>query len=137
MAVPSNADPDADRCGLLWCSPVAPNTGAAVSEVAELATSIALKHGFEPIISVSLLNERMTITTVALTYDREVAGEDQRAMTCYESLTREFIARGYPPYRLNVASMSDACFEGPYRDALASIKSALDPNRILGPGRYE
>jgi 4-cresol dehydrogenase (hydroxylating) len=79
----------------------------------------------------------MTITTVALTYDREVAGEDQRALICYETLTRELIARGYPPYRLNVVSMTEGRPDATYEQALASVKSALDPNRILAPGRYE
>ena len=39
----------------------------------DLATDITLRSGFEPIISVSLINERMTVSTIALTYDRAVA----------------------------------------------------------------
>ena len=137
MPVPSTIDPGADKCGLLWCSPVAPNVGKEVAQLTEAATEITLKHGFEPIMSVSLVNERMTITTIALTYDREVSGEDARAQSCYRALTEELLSRGYPPYRLNVSAMDVAANTGTYSEMLRRIKTALDPNRILSPGRYE
>jgi 4-cresol dehydrogenase (hydroxylating) len=136
-APPKVADPDRDKCGLLWCSPVAPNTGKDVALVTELATDIALKYGFEPIISVSLFTERMTISTIALTYDREVAGEDERAMQCYRTLTERLLERGYPPYRLNVASMEYVAGTGDYGTVMQALKSALDPNGILARGRYQ
>ena len=135
--VPATIDPDADKCGLLWCSPVAPNIGSEVAQLTEAATEITLKHGFEPIMSVSLVNERMTITTIALTYDREVNGEDGRAQACYRALTEELLSRGYPPYRLNVGAMDVGANTGTYSEMLRRIKTALDPNRILSPGRYE
>jgi 4-cresol dehydrogenase (hydroxylating) flavoprotein subunit len=130
-------DPDADKCGLLWCSPVAPTTGEDVTHVTSLGTAVALKHGFEPMISTSLINERMTISTIALTYDREQQGEDSRAQACYQALSEELFKRGYPPYRLNVNSMDLASLPGAYSDMLRAVKDALDPNRILAPGRYE
>jgi 4-cresol dehydrogenase (hydroxylating) len=136
MPVPANIDPDADKCGLLWCSPVAPNTGKDVAEVAQLATEITLRYGFEPILSVSLINERMTITTIALTYDREESGEDARAQSCFQTLTQQLLELGYPPYRLNVNSMDVASGTGAYSNTLRDIKAALDPNGILSPGRY-
>lgn len=135
--VPAVIDPDADRCGLLWCSPVAPNRGKDVGEVAQIGTDIVLEHGFEPIISVSLINERMTVSTIALTYDREVAGEDEKAMLCYRTLTQTLRDRGYPPYRVNVASMEYVSPGGYYENVIQSLKLALDPKGILAPGRYE
>ena len=32
---PADMDPDRDGCGLLWCSPVLPNTGAPRREVTD------------------------------------------------------------------------------------------------------
>jgi 4-cresol dehydrogenase (hydroxylating) flavoprotein subunit len=130
-------DPDADRCGLLWCSPVAPSTAKDVEAVTRLATDLVLAHGFEPMISVSLITERSTVTTIAITYDREQSGEDDRAIACYHALTKELLDAGYPPYRLSVAAMGYMDSEGGYSNVLQSIKKALDPNGILGPGRYE
>ena len=47
-APPDAPDPDRDRCGLLWCSPVLPNTGADLREVTELAVRVVLEYQFEP-----------------------------------------------------------------------------------------
>jgi 4-cresol dehydrogenase (hydroxylating) len=135
--VPAKMNPDDDNCGLLWCSPVAPNTGADVTEVTRLASEIVPKHGFEPIVSVSVINERVTVSTIAITYDREVPGEDERAMLCYRTLTDQLLQRGYPPYRLNVSSMDLGSPAGTYMDLLHRLKTALDPKGILSPGRYE
>jgi 4-cresol dehydrogenase (hydroxylating) len=60
--LPVPLDPDRDRCGLLWCSPVAPNTAEDVDAVVRIASEAALAAGFEPIISVSLFNERATLS---------------------------------------------------------------------------
>lgn len=130
-------DPDMDRCGLLWCSPVAPNTGEDAECVTRLASAIALEHGFEPSMSMSLITERSNTTTIALAYDRQVPGEDEKAMLCYRRLTEALLASGYPPYRLNVASMAYGQTGGDYGQVLKTVKAALDPNGILAPGRYD
>jgi 4-cresol dehydrogenase (hydroxylating) len=52
-------------------------------------------------------------------------------------LTQALLAQGYPPYRLNVASMEYGHTGGDYAAALQAIKAALDPKGILAPGRYE
>ena len=134
---PSHMDPDRDGCGLLWCSPVAPNTGAHATEVVELATTILLSHGFEPQISISVATERSLICVIAISYDRGVEGQDARAFECYNALTQQLLARGYPPYRLNVCSMGYLDGQAGYASVLRSLKAALDPNGVLAPGRYE
>jgi 4-cresol dehydrogenase (hydroxylating) len=135
-AVPSDMDLDRDGCGLLWCSPVLPNTGAHATEVARLATDVLLDHGFEPQMSMSLATERSAICVITISYDRHVPGEDQRALDCYRVLVEALLARGYPPYRLPVGAMgyhgrSDAS------SVMHSLKAVLDPNGVLAPGRYE
>ena len=136
-APPRDPDLDRDKCGLLWASPVAPNTGRDVQAMADIGEDTALEHGFEPLISVSLITERSTTTTVSLTYDREVPGEDGRAMACYRDMIEKLIAKGYPPYRLNTVAMDFANLTGAYGETLRTLKNALDPNGILAPGRYE
>jgi 4-cresol dehydrogenase (hydroxylating) len=129
-------DPDRDSCGLLWCSPIAPNTAEDVEAVAQLAGLILPAHGFEPIISMSMINERSIIATIALTYDRQVADEDEKAMRCFRELMEALLNGGYPPYRLNVAAMEYADTGGDYARLLQSIKAALDPKDILAPDHY-
>jgi 4-cresol dehydrogenase (hydroxylating) len=130
-------DPDRDGCGLLWCAPVVPMTGAALSEVTALASSVVLESGFEPQMSISLATDRMAICVITITYDRSEAGADEAAMSCYRSLTERLHQRGYPLYRRNVAAMQVASEAPAYAGLLRDLKSALDPNAILAPGRYE
>ena len=134
--IPADMDPDRDGCGLLWCSPVLPNTGAHAIEVARLATQVLLDHGFEPQMSISIATGRSAICVITISYDRDVAGEDDRALTCYQVLVEALLARGYPPYRLPVGSM--AYFDRSAASGVVrTLKAALDPNGVLAPGRYD
>ena len=137
MPVPDRPDPDRDGCGLLWCSPVAPSTGEHALRVTDLASDVLLKHGFEPQIAVSLATERTLIAVTTISFDRAVPGADERALRCYEDLTAKLLASGYPPYRLNVASMHHGVTPGSYGDVVSRLKAALDPRGILAPGRYD
>ena len=134
---PTDPDPDRDGCGLLWCSPVVPNVGDEVLKVTRLATAIVADHGFEPQMSLSMASERMSICVITISYDRAVEGEDARALACYRVLLDRLIAAGYPPYRLSVASMDGLGGAPTYSRALAALRSALDRQGILAPGRYE
>jgi 4-cresol dehydrogenase (hydroxylating) flavoprotein subunit len=129
-------DPDRDGCGLLWCSPVLPNTGAAAAEVTTLASRVLLEHGFEPQMSISVATERMLVCVITISYDRDVAGEDERASACYRRLVQDLLGRGYPPYRLPVSSMDTVSDRSTFADTVAAIKAALDPGNIIAPGRY-
>ena len=135
--VPADPDPDRDGCGLLWCSPVVPNTGRHLTEVAHLAESILPDHGFEPQMSISLATERSAICVITISYDRHAPGEDGRALQCYRRLAETLIARGYPPYRLNVAAMDLVAGDETYEALVLALRDALDPRGLLSPGRYE
>jgi 4-cresol dehydrogenase (hydroxylating) len=132
---PASMDPDRDGCGLLWCSPVAPNDGAAARHLTELVCERVLSHGFEPAISLTMITGRALACIISLTYDREIAGEDERAIACYRDLTRLLAQQGYHSYRLAVGAMP-AMEGGAYADLLDGIKAAIDPRGILAPGRY-
>jgi 4-cresol dehydrogenase (hydroxylating) len=133
---PSDPDPDRDRCGLIWFAPVAPADGSAVSELVDIAENTLLDRGFEPMISLTTITERSVASVISIAYDRDVPGEDARAMACYNDLREHLTSRGFYPYRLGIQSM-DLLDADPARGAfLNKLKEALDPNRILSPGRY-
>jgi 4-cresol dehydrogenase (hydroxylating) len=132
---PAQMNPDRDGCGLLWCSPVGPNDGENATRITALATGLVLNHGFEPAISLTMLTDRTLSCIISLTYDRDVPGEDERAMACYHELLDELAAKGYHSYRLSVGAMH-AMGGGPYGELLHTLKQALDPQGILAPGRY-
>lgn len=133
---PPDMDPDRDGCGLLWCSPVAPNDGAHAARLTALASELVLQHGFEPAISLTVIAERAIACIISLAYDREVPGEDQRALSCYRDLLQRLAQSGYHSYRLSVGAMSAMGPTGPYADLLQTIKQSIDPNGVLAPGRY-
>ena len=136
-ALPEQMDIDRDRCGLLWCAPIAPLEGADAAIISDVTARILLKHGFEPMISLTLLTERTIGCVIAITYDRDVAGEDEKALACHEQLLRELNERGYFPYRLGIQSMDQMHGVSGYNSLLGTLKDTLDPNGILAPGRYE
>jgi 4-cresol dehydrogenase (hydroxylating) len=135
--IPRDMDPDRDGCGLLWCSPVVPATGAHAREVATLVADLLLRHGFEPQMSISFATERTLTCVITISYDRDEPGADERALDCYRALCAELLARGYPPYRLSVRSMDAMDAQPEYTRVLSCLKAALDPRRVLAPGRYE
>jgi 4-cresol dehydrogenase (hydroxylating) len=129
-------DPDRDRCGLIWCSPVAPNDGAAASHLTELVSERVLAHGYEPAISLTMISGRALACVISLTYDRDIPGEDDKTMTCYRDLVRVLTGHGYYSYRLAAGMMPAMAEAGPYTELLDGIKRAIDPMGILAPGRY-
>jgi 4-cresol dehydrogenase (hydroxylating) len=133
---PAKMDPDRDRCGLMWCSPVAPAEGSHAAFLAQSSSSIMLRHGFEPMLSITLNTDRSIICVISLTYDREVPGEDERALRCCNELETELGAKGYVPYRLGIQSMNRMDASGAYGRLLSAIKNYVDPESILAPGRY-
>jgi len=114
--------------------------GVDASRLRALAESSLLQAGFEPQLTFTLLTERSLACVISISYDRDVAGEDQRAMDCYLSLRRKLVAEGYYSYRLGIADMDTHLnAEGghtSYGKLLQSIRDAVDPNGILAPGRY-
>ncbi|VEP14299.1 FAD/FMN-dependent dehydrogenase [Hyella patelloides LEGE 07179] len=134
---PEQMDLDQDGCGLIWCAPVAPLDGNCAQEINSITQDIFTQYGFEPFISLTLLTERCLGCILTISYDRYVPGEDERAMACYKDLLKALTSSGYYPYRLGVHSM-DLLAEGEesYQNLLNKIKTAIDPQNILAPGRY-
>jgi 4-cresol dehydrogenase (hydroxylating) len=138
QAVPVDMDPDRDRCGLIWCAHVAPTRGECAGEMTAIASRILLAHGFEPGMTLTLINERSMDNVVSISYDRDVPGEDQRALACYAELARTLMAAGYFPYRLGNQGMQ-WLQEHAGRDYVAllqQLKQVFDPRQIISPGRY-
>jgi 4-cresol dehydrogenase (hydroxylating) len=133
---PADMDPDRDRCGLLWCAPVAPLEGRHAERLTQLSIDTLLAHGFEPMLSISLVSDRALTCVVSIGYDRDVPGEDERAMQCYRELLERLTTSGYHSYRLGIQSSAEMAEKDAYTALLSTIKQAIDPKGILAPGRY-
>lgn len=126
-----------DRCGVLWYCPAIPFTGSDTVAAIQLAERICTKYGFELNIGFLFISARTLDITGAICYDREVKGEDQRAMKCHDEIMRSMHKLGYSPYRLGIQSMDLIMNQLPStRTVLKQIKKALDPAQVLAPGHY-
>ncbi len=136
--VPGEPDPDRDRCGLLWCAPVAPLKGDHALELNTIVKEVFGRHGFEPMISMTVISERALDCIVALHYDRGVPGEDSRALDCHRELLDALTNAGYYPYRLGSHEMEHVSrnSSAAWNRTITRIGDALDPKGILAPGRY-
>lgn len=136
-SIPDQPDPDRDRCGLLWYAPVSAAEGQQVASLAQIAARTLLEHGFEPMISLTLLTPRSVYCVISISYDRDVSGEDVKAMTCYQALSARCAENGFYPYRLGIQGMGQLTRPAAYRSLIQKLKNALDPNGVLAPGRYD
>jgi 4-cresol dehydrogenase (hydroxylating) len=134
-------DPARDGCGLIWFAPLVPMRQARVRAYLELLQSVLRQHGFEPLITLTSLNDRLFDSTVPLLFDRDDPASAERAHCCYRELLSKCAAEGFFPYRLGVAGF-DALGGGGEAEAgqvpalHMRLRAALDPNDILAPGRY-
>jgi 4-cresol dehydrogenase (hydroxylating) len=134
--VPPDPNPDRDGCGLIWCAPVAPADGESVTQLTRIAENTLLERGFEPMISLTMITERSVACVISIAYDRDVPGEDDKAMSCYTDLQDQLSAAGYYPYRLGIQAMNLLDSDRARSGFLSTLKRALDPQGILAPGRY-
>ncbi|MCP4105831.1 MAG: FAD-binding oxidoreductase [Desulfobacteraceae bacterium] len=138
MPVPSDIDPDRDKCGLMWCSPLVPFEGTHVRNAVRIMEDAMIQYQFEPNIGLNCATERSIIITTGIVYDREIPGEDQKASECYHVMLKKLTESGYIPYRLGIHSMDDLPLpQDDYGKFHSAIKRTLDPNDILSPGRYD
>jgi len=87
-------------------------------------------------ISLTLTTDRAVTCVVSISYDREVQGEDARAMQCYRELLDRMTSAGFYSYRLGIQAKQLLDPTTSYGRLLGTLKDALDPNHILSPGRY-
>jgi 4-cresol dehydrogenase (hydroxylating) len=136
--IPADMNPDRDRCGVIWLCPVLPFDGACLAEAAAAIDRIALAHSLEAHIGFNPTSGRNLNLYVTLTYDRDVEGEDARAMACHDAMLQALAAQGLLPYRLGIQSMESLPpGQKAYATLLRTLKQTLDPNDILAPGRYD
>ena len=137
-SVPAELDPEKDGCGVLWACPALPFRGSDVAAATRIVEDVAPAHGFEPLIAMVAQTERVVYLVPLIVYDRDVPGEDERAMACHDELLRRTTELGYLPYRLGVQSMNaPPAPRDDYGAVLERLKRALDPDDVLAPGRYD
>ena len=130
-------DPPKDQCGFIWIGPVVPFRSSNVEAVLESAKRIFEKYEFDFFVEIIIESPRTLLVLFGVFYEKSDAAESERASCWYSELRAEMVAAGYPPYRETAQSSPTVFEQNPVtRDFLGRIKSAVDPDRVLAPGRY-
>ena len=126
------------RAGIMWNSPVLPLTGENAQAVLALIEPIHEAHGFEAMVTFTMISERAMIAVTNLYFDTGEADEARRAVACREEVGRALMAAGYLPYRVGPGGVAKLR-EGSevFWDVVGQLKAVLDPRGVISPGRYE
>jgi 4-cresol dehydrogenase (hydroxylating) len=130
-------DPTQDNVGLLWLAPIAPIDGQHVKRMVEIINAIQIKYSYEPGLSITLLTERTLDCVVSLVYDRDIQGEDLKALACHDEMFETLTNEGYFPYRLSShAHKAFSKIDSSLSPVLRSLKQHMDPESTLSPQKY-
>lgn len=130
-------DPLEVGAGLIWLAPVLPIDGAHAAAVRAISEPLLAKHGFDFMITFTLLNERAMVAVMNIAYDQSNPTQGARAEACYQETVSALMCAGYPPYRASIGGMPMLWQDGDaFWETARKIKHSLDPQGILAPGRY-
>jgi len=132
------SNPARDGQGILWYAPLLPFTPQAVRRYREIIGEVLARHGFDPLLAVTSRSPRVLSATIPLLFDPAQADEVARARRCYRDLVDTGLRMGWPPYRLGVDYMDQIAVgeESGSAALVRGLKSLLDPNGVMAPGRY-
>jgi 4-cresol dehydrogenase (hydroxylating) len=130
-------DPARDGCGLIWYPPLVPMKPASVRDYVNMINEVCKAHSIEPLITLTSLTDRCFDSSVPLLFDRSDPREVGRATECFDALFDAGQKLGCVPYRLGIQAMAKVTdTPATFWDVVRTIKSAMDPDDILAPGRY-
>ncbi len=130
---PLDLDVDLTPFGMKCCIPVVPPRGEHVRRAARIVTAVAGQWHLN--VKLSVFGDGRALVTIHFrSDDPEQVG---RAERCEAMLWDEFVAAGFPPYRVSIDQMERlVALEPGYFDLVAQLKSVLDPRNVIAPGRY-
>jgi 4-cresol dehydrogenase (hydroxylating) len=130
-------DPARDRCGLIWFAPILPYTTKEILPYLDACRKTFETYDFDFYMAMLLLNPRAVICLMAIIYDKDDANETAQAEQLYSELLTDMRARQYQQYRAGLPAWERIFEAAPeILDLNNKIKTALDPNNVLAPGRY-
>lgn len=129
--------PARDRCGLIWFAPILPFTNAEVWPYLDACKKQFAEHGFDFYVAMLLMNPRSVICLMAIIYDKDNPDEVAHSEQLYTSLLAHMRENRLQQYRAGLQSWNELFKDAPELHRLnARIKTALDPEHTLAPGRY-
>jgi 4-cresol dehydrogenase (hydroxylating) len=131
-----NLSPAKDGCGLLWYAPLIKMEPKTLKEFTAFVRETTPKYNIEPLITFTNLKHDCVDSTVPLVFNLHNQDEVNNAHACLNELIHEGAKLGFVPYRLDISQQQKLNPEHIFWETTDKIKTTLDPNRILAPGRY-
>ena len=130
-------NPSRDGCGLMWYAPLVPMRPAGIRAYVNMVQRITNKHGFDSLITLTSLNDRLFDSTVPLLFDRQNPEAVASAEACDRELFETGRANGWFPYRVGINTMQTlANLETDSKKFHHRLRKDLDPHDLMAPGRY-
>ncbi len=130
-------NPAKDKCGLLWYAPLIPMKPKAMKNFVNFIRQTCPKYNIEPFITFTNLRHDCVDSTIPITFDSTNPEAVNDAHNCLRELVEKGLALGYVPYRLNIDQQQWLLDKNtPFWKTVNQLKSVLDPQNILSPGRY-
>lgn len=130
-------NPARDGCGLTWYAPLVPMRPAGVRAYVNMVNRITPKHGIEPLITFTSLNDRLFDSTVPLVFDRANPDAVAAAVACGKELFETGRSQGWFPYRVGINTMQTLVdLQTDAKTFQSRLRKDLDPYNLLSPGRY-
>jgi 4-cresol dehydrogenase (hydroxylating) flavoprotein subunit len=128
--------PSKDKCGLLWYAPLIKMEPKSLSRFVDFIRQITPQYGIEPFVTFTNLKHDCVDSTVPLVFNFNNPVEVRNAHACLDHLITEGAKYGFVPYRLDTTQQSKLDSAHIFWKTTNLIKTSIDPNRILAPGRY-
>lgn len=130
-------NPARDGCGLMWYAPLVPMRPTGVRAYAEMVKNVTHKHGMEPLITFTSINDRVFDSTIPLLFDRNDPVAVASVQSCYAELFETGRKNGWFPYRVGVNAMQTlVALQSDSKTFHSRLRQGLDPHDLLAPGRY-
>ena len=133
--LPKTFRPDADDCGLIWYSPLIEMRAERVSQFCQSMEHLSQQYGQNNLITLTCFDSSMFEATVPILYNKTVEGASKAARDFILQALAENRKLGFHPYRLPIFAM-EPIYNASGDGLEDRIKRALDPNRVIAPGRY-
>ena len=125
------------HAGFYWISPMLPMEGHHVLKLISLVEPIFHRYGFDLQQTLSMTTERALTSVMTISFDKKNEIESQKAKICHDEVVKALLEEGYILYRAGNHTLSLLPeTSSTYFDFLKKIKSVIDPNQVISPGKY-
>jgi 4-cresol dehydrogenase (hydroxylating) len=128
---------DETNCGLMFISPALPSNGKVVAKLLTGMNAVAAKFGHVLYMTVNIETSMSLVAVINILFDRSKPESVKVAHECADALLQHIHEQKLSVYRARSDAMPDIVSRDPaYWEIVRGLKSELDPDNIIAPGRY-